>query len=97
MALLNDTIESPRELFVHKLGAALTMEQTILEMLDELEAEADDPRLRRDLPQHHKETEGQVENLSRVFAALGELAEKSAVSDDRGAERRGRNDAEGGR
>jgi ferritin-like metal-binding protein YciE len=29
-------IETPRELFVHKVGAALTMEETILEMLEEL-------------------------------------------------------------
>jgi ferritin-like metal-binding protein YciE len=76
MALLNGTIESPRELFVHKLGAALTMEETILEMLGELEGKANDPRLRRDLQQHYKETEGQVENLSRVFAALGEEPKK---------------------
>ena len=31
MAILGEDIESPRELYVHKLGAALKMEKTILE------------------------------------------------------------------
>src|SRR5215831_7048784 len=46
------SIETPRELFIHKLGAALTMEETILEMLKELQDEAstrgaDGPRRHR--------------------------------------------------
>ena len=35
-----DKIETPRELFTHKLGAALTMERTVLDMLGELEEAA---------------------------------------------------------
>jgi ferritin-like metal-binding protein YciE len=71
MAVLGKTLESPRELFVHKLGAALTMEETILEMLEKLQEEAQDSSLRRSLQQHHRETQGQVENLNQVFTALG--------------------------
>ena len=71
MAVLGKTIESPRELFLHKLGAALTMEETILEMLEKLQEEANDSGLRRTLKQHHTQTQGHVENLNQVFTALG--------------------------
>jgi ferritin-like metal-binding protein YciE len=66
------TIESPRELFVHKLGAALKMEKTIHDMLPKLEEEANDGELKRNLAQHRRETEQQLRNLERVFEALGE-------------------------
>src|SRR5438045_3114134 len=72
------SIETPHELFVHKLGAALTMEETILQMLENLREEASDPKLQKDLQQHHRETEQQVQNLARVFQALGEEPEKQA-------------------
>ena len=75
MAVLGNTIESAQELFVHELGAALTMEEVILEMLDKLQEEARDPRLRRSLQQHHRETQGHVENLNQVFTALGKKPE----------------------
>ena len=64
-------IETPRELFVHKLGAALMMEETILGMLEELEQEANDPQLKRNLRHHHEETQQQIRNLERAFEALG--------------------------
>jgi ferritin-like metal-binding protein YciE len=76
MAVLGKTIESPQELFVHKLGAALTMEETILEMLEKLQEEANDAALRRSLQQHHRETQGHVENLNQVFTALGKKPEE---------------------
>jgi ferritin-like metal-binding protein YciE len=66
------TIESPRELFVHKLGAALKMEKTIHNTLPQLEKEANDGELKRNLAQHRRETEQQLRNLERVFEALGE-------------------------
>jgi ferritin-like metal-binding protein YciE len=68
-------IESPRQLFVRKLGAAFTMEETILGMLEDLQEEANDPQLKQNLRQHHQETEQQVRNLERVFTALGEEVE----------------------
>jgi len=64
-------IETPRELFVQKLGAALTMEETILGMLEELAEKANDPQLKQNLRAHHRETEQQVRNLERAFDALG--------------------------
>lgn len=69
-------VETPAELFVHKLGAALTMEETILEMLEELQDEASDTTLQRNLQQHHVETQQQIQNLRRIFDALGVEAQK---------------------
>ena len=68
-------ISSPPELFTHKLGAALTMEQTVLQMLQKLEQTAKDPELKEQFAHHRDETEQQVSNLQQAFSALGEPAE----------------------
>lgn len=83
-------IETPKELFVHKVGAALTMEETILEMLEELHEEASDPQLQRNLQQHHKETQQHVANLQQVFQALGEEPEKQPCPAIEGLEKEGK-------
>src|SRR5919109_3763774 len=68
-------ITSPTELFTHKLGAALTMEQTVLQMLQKLEQTAKDPELKEQFSHHRDETEQQVSNLQQAFSALGTPAE----------------------
>jgi ferritin-like metal-binding protein YciE len=84
------TIETPTELFVHKLGAALTMEETILDMLKRLQDEASDPKLQQQLQQHHKETQQQIRNLKQVFEALGEQPETQSCPTIEGLEKEGR-------
>ena len=84
------SIETPQELFVHKLGAALTMEETILEMLENLQEEASDPKLQRDLQQHHRETQQHVANLQQIFNALGEEPEKQSCPAIDGLEKEGK-------
>jgi ferritin-like metal-binding protein YciE len=83
------TVETPSQLFVHKLGAALTMEETILEMLEELQDKASDPKLQRQLEQHHIETQQQIQNLRRIFDALGEPPEKQPCPAIEGLEKEG--------
>jgi ferritin-like metal-binding protein YciE len=83
------SVQTPTELFVHKLGASLTMEETILEMLEKLEDEASDPKLQKDLRQHHQETQQQIENLRRIFDALGERPEKQPCPAIEGLEKEG--------
>ena len=83
------SIETPRELFVHKLGAALKMENTILEMLEELQEEAQDTELRRNLASHHRETQQQVRNLERAFSALGEDPEEQSCPTIEGLQKEG--------
>ena len=64
-------ITSPTMLFAHKLGAALTMEETVLELLNELEGKANEQELKQQLAHHAEETQGQIRNLQQAFAALG--------------------------
>jgi ferritin-like metal-binding protein YciE len=84
------TVETPTDLFVHKLGATLTMEETILELLEELEDKASDPKLQKQLQQHHTETVQQIQNLRRIFDALGEAPEKRPCPPIEGLENEGR-------
>jgi ferritin-like metal-binding protein YciE len=60
------------ELLTHKLGAALTMENTVLKMLGELEAEARHEELKQLFSHHADETRQQIRNLEAAFSALGE-------------------------
>jgi ferritin-like metal-binding protein YciE len=82
-------IESPRELFVNKLGSAYKMEKTTLEMLEELQQEAHDQELRRNLAQHHRETQQQIRNLERAFDALGEDKEEQPCPTIEGLQKEG--------
>jgi ferritin-like metal-binding protein YciE len=84
------TVETPTKLFAHKLGAALTMEETILEMLENLQEEASDTKLREDLRRHHIETQQQIQNLRRVFQALGAEPEKQSCPAIEGLEKEGK-------
>ena len=69
-------VDSPMSLFTHKLGAALTMEHTVLKMLGELEKEARHEDLKELFRHHAEETEQQIGNLGRAFAALDEEPDK---------------------
>ena len=83
------SIETPHELFVHKLGAALTMEETILQMLENLQDKAFDGKLRQQLQQHHTETQQQIQNLRRIFQALGQEPKKQSCPAIDGLEKDG--------
>jgi ferritin-like metal-binding protein YciE len=89
MALLGTTIETAQELYLHKLGAALTMENTILEMLPELEEKANDSQLKLALRQHRDETERHVTNLESAFRALGADVDDSPCPTIEGLEKEG--------
>jgi ferritin-like metal-binding protein YciE len=89
MPILGGTIETPQELYMHKLGAALKMEKTILEMLPDLEERAHDDLLRRSLRQHYEETQRHVTNLERVFQALGAEVDDSPCPAIEGLEKEG--------
>jgi ferritin-like metal-binding protein YciE len=65
-------ISDPQQLFTHKLGAALTMENTVLEMLQQLEGKAQDPQLKQGLQKHRQETQQQIQNIEQAFQQLGE-------------------------
>ena len=90
MPILGETIESPRELYVHKLGAALTMEKTTLEMLEELQQEANDSTLQQNLKKHHRETQQQIQNLEQAFSALGQSPSEEPCPTIEGLQKEGK-------
>jgi ferritin-like metal-binding protein YciE len=67
-------IGDPRTLFEHKLGAALTMENTVLKMLETNAQKAQSDQIREQFSHHRRETEGQIRNLEQAFSALGASA-----------------------
>jgi ferritin-like metal-binding protein YciE len=83
-------IETARELFVHKLGATYKMENTILDMLEELIEKAQRPDVKDLLTHHREETRQQVGNLERAFEALGEDAKEQPCPTIEGIEKDGK-------
>jgi len=65
------TIETPQDLFAFKLGATLKMENTVLEMLGELEEKAQSEDLKEKFSHHADETKEQIRNLEQIFSAIG--------------------------
>lgn len=72
-----DKLNNQREVFGHKLGAALTMEQDVLDMLGDLEGKAQGEPLKQQLRHHAEETRQQIGNIEDVFRALGEKPDDS--------------------
>jgi ferritin-like metal-binding protein YciE len=66
-----ERFNTPEELFNWKLGAALTMERDIVEMLDSLIEEAHGDGLKQVLRTHQSETRGHVGNIEEAFHSLG--------------------------
>jgi ferritin-like metal-binding protein YciE len=83
-------ITDARQFFTHKLGATLTMEETVLSMLSELEGKANDSELKEQLSHHREETQGQVSNLMQAFSALGAQAQRNPCPAIEGLEKEGR-------
>jgi ferritin-like metal-binding protein YciE len=89
MALLSPKLDSRRDLYVFKLGAALTMEKTILDMLPELEEAATHPELKSALREHCEQTQKHVHNIERAFEVLGEDVDEQACPAIEGLEKEG--------
>jgi ferritin-like metal-binding protein YciE len=82
-------ITRPQELFLHNLGACLTMENTVGEMLGKLIEEAADPELKQQLRHHREETQGQIRNLHRAFEAVGMQVDEKPCPAIEGIEKEG--------
>jgi ferritin-like metal-binding protein YciE len=82
-------VHNPTELFTHKLGAALTMEKTIVGMLETLIEEAKSTELKKNLRTHLEETQAHVRNLEQAFQAIGQEAEEQPCAAIEGIEKEG--------
>jgi ferritin-like metal-binding protein YciE len=67
-----DSLNNPREVFGHKLRSALAMEQTVLEMLGDLEDGSQHDVLKHQFRHHADETRQQIANLEDSLRAIGE-------------------------
>ena len=81
-----DKLKNPREVFGHKLGSALTMEQDVLEMLGDLEDKAQCDELKRQFSHHADETRQQIANIEQAFRAMGEEPDDSPCPAIKGLE-----------
>jgi ferritin-like metal-binding protein YciE len=63
--------ESAKDFFAYKLGSALKMERTTLEMLGDLEEHARRDGLKQQFRHHADETRQQISNLEKAFSTLG--------------------------
>ena len=81
-----DKLNNPREVFGHKLGSALTMEQDVLEMLGELEDESQRDELKQQFRHHADETRQQITNITQAFRAMGEEPDDSPCPAIKGLE-----------
>src|SRR4051812_11979735 len=66
-----ERIHTPEELYQHKLGAALKMENTVLDMLDANAKEANDAALEKLFRHHQDETRQQIDNIEQAFRSFG--------------------------
>jgi len=66
-----ERLNTPQEAYNYKLGAALKMEQTVLEMLEKNAEEAQDEKVAAIFRHHHDETEEHVSNVEEAFRLLG--------------------------
>lgn len=63
--------ESLRDLFLHELQGIYYMEKNLVDALDEMASHIKSGTLSEAFMDHMEETEGQVERLEAVFAAIG--------------------------
>ncbi|MDA0169442.1 ferritin-like domain-containing protein [Solirubrobacter taibaiensis] len=72
-----EKLNSPEEIFSWKLGAALSMENTVLDSLQDMQKETNRDEIRTLLAQHEQETRQHIANIERSFELLGEEVDDS--------------------
>jgi ferritin-like metal-binding protein YciE len=85
-----ERLNTTEELFQFKLGAALKMETTVLEMLEDNIEAAKDDSLRELLTHHREETRGHVANIESAFGLLGWEVDDSPCPAIEGLEKEGK-------
>ena len=70
-----ERLNTPDELFSHKLGSALTMEHKLVGILEELEQRAQRGEIKQALRSHRQQTHRHAQNVEQCFRALGEEVE----------------------
>ena len=63
-------LDSPEKLFVHELKDLFSAENQILKALPKMEAAAQSSQLKKGFAHHHKQTQGHVSRLEKIFQQL---------------------------
>jgi ferritin-like metal-binding protein YciE len=85
-----EKLDTPEEVFSFKLGAALKMENKVLEMLGELQEQTNRDEIRQLLAKHAGETREHIANIERSFELLGEEPDDSPCPAIEGIEKEGK-------
>jgi ferritin-like metal-binding protein YciE len=85
-----EKLNSPADVFNFKLGAALKMENTVLEMLGDLEEKSQREELKEQFRHHAEETREQIRNLEQAFSVLGEEPDENPCPAIEGIEKEGK-------
>jgi ferritin-like metal-binding protein YciE len=88
-----ERLNTPEEAYNFKLGAALKMEQTVLEMLEKNADEAQDARVAAAFRHHHSETKEQIGNIEEAFRLFGWDVDTSPCPAIEGLEKEGKANA----
>jgi len=64
-------MHSIQELFEHELKDVYGAEQSLLDALEQMAAEASDRDIRKGYTHHRKETQGQIKRLEKIFRMIG--------------------------
>lgn len=83
-------LTTPEEIFSFKLGSALSMEHDTLEMLGDLEQQAQRPELKTLFRDHAVETQQQTANIEQCFQLLGEQIDDSPSPTTKGLSKEGK-------
>ena len=73
-------IDTPRSKFMHELSDIYDAEHQFLVAQHNLHKTAADMRLRKLIEDHIKETEGQIQNLERIFELIGDSPKRQPSS-----------------
>jgi len=85
-----ERLNTPDELFHYKLGSALKMENTVLEMLGDLQEAARHEELKQLFRHHAEETRQQITNLEKSFELMGTEVDDSPCPAIQGIEKEGK-------
>jgi ferritin-like metal-binding protein YciE len=72
-----ERLTTPEEVFSFKLGSALKMEQRLVEVLEELEQNAQRTEIKHALREHRQQTRQHATNIEQCFKLLGEEVDDS--------------------
>ena len=77
-------MKTGHELFVHGMSDMLDAERQLVTALEELDNDSTNPQLKKAFASHRKETQGQVERLTKCFQLLGEEPQQSECAGIKG-------------